>query len=548
MKHAKAPFPAAFSSAIVLILLIVHTAYMHVGHRAHTNFLIVYLATGIVACTAVLIFSGYRYLILAAGVPLITRLAGILFNGPAHSLAPALLAGVTTGMTLSILIGTLRSSSTASEVHETEPIRRGRIVYFTALLLATGVVLLQLLRASFIYYEPHNTTFTGFVDGIVVGDISANYAMYLALLAGINLLGPLAFLMIDLIWLRRHPVPHAHSGQIAPARQILLGLGLAAIVHLMLIGLQLCGWQRLFAGADDNWQEVGRVPGLLTDSGAATLLTPVLLFALAFALWWEFTHELPFSRRVNSFVRGSIVPVSLLIMIGLTPLFGRAYLINCAALLLVFPLFWWQARLWRQRSGPPTGWPLPKVSSRLRILLIGGAVLMGIAVFVAYAFAPFAPFPELRFNVEQVREHAGTPLNAFNIMAAIDPARAWHNVAALRMWLDHPLFGQGMNSFQVWMREFLPDHPEIAVDNPGSLYLGLLAHHGIIGSLVLLAPGILLLKRLATHPMAPLDLATLTLPIVLLPAGLAGYHLIFPEFVLVLLLPLTILTHPKSVE
>ena len=68
--------------------------------------------------------------------------------------------------------------------------------------------------------------------------------------------------------------------------------------------------------------------------------------------------------------------------------------------------------------------------------------------------------------------------------------RTSENLAAWRMFLDHPIFGVGLNNFAEHYQEY---SREIGLDNrreardPASLYLQLLADQGLIGTFVFLA-------------------------------------------------------------
>ena len=88
-----------------------------------------------------------------------------------------------------------------------------------------------------------------------------------------------------------------------------------------------------------------------------------------------------------------------------------------------------------------------------------------------------------------------TELNPFNQDANLVAdesfrGRTSENLAAWRMFLDHPIFGVGLNNFAEHYQEY---SREIGLDNrreardPASLYLQLLADQGLIGTFVFLA-------------------------------------------------------------
>lgn len=112
-----------------------------------------------------------------------------------------------------------------------------------------------------------------------------------------------------------------------------------------------------------------------------------------------------------------------------------------------------------------------------------------ITLFIAVGVAQFAPanftdrfltLTELnpfQWNSEQVNDESFR-------------GRASENLAAWRMFLDHPVLGVGLNNYSIFYQDY---SREIGLDNrreardPASLYLQLLANQGLVGTVVFLA-------------------------------------------------------------
>jgi hypothetical protein len=168
----------------------------------------------------------------------------------------------------------------------------------------------------------------------------------------------------------------------------------------------------------------------------------------------------------------------------------------------------------------------------------GGILLALFAIFISASDAPAAI---------ALRSASGrmAPLFArgeiYEALYQMDPHRARYLMYGLRLFLDSPWIGHGFNSFQVELMRFAPgEAPDLLIDNPANLVLGLLSDSGVIGGACFLGPFVLTLRRFwrvrGTGTVVPVWLAGLT--IAFWPAMMIGYHLVFAEFAALLFLPL----------
>ena len=422
-----------------------------------------------------------------------------------------------------------------------------------------GVFLLVgAVRAFFEAYSPYVLTGLPVQDLEMTPGVSANYGFYLSMLLILNLFGPLLFYFSDRLYGRAagdsgpgagdassSAAPRADSANIG--RQLLAGLSLGAAVHLCALLLESFGFLRLASGAADYWSESRRLPGILTDSGASTLMTPFLIATSVFACYHLAVRWLaiPVAERSSPARRFALpaavaAAVAFAILMPLSNWHGRAFFLNMGAVLVLAGLVAY-AIYRRDRSANMIR------ARRPLVWLLGGLLLLG-GCWGAVWFLRTSEIPSvalLRFSLNQMSPalEAGRYFEAFSLMA---PARAAYWEFGGRLFLESPWIGHGLNSFQVELPRFRSEAPQLLIDNPASLPVGLLSDGGVIGAGVFGVLAIWMVSRFVRQ-WATADSVTLwlaALPLAFAPAMLLGYHLVLSEFAAIMIIPFLLADPP----
>ena len=478
----------AVAQAAGFLMLVGFTRVGFQIHRYYLLTVVILFATGFVSC---LKRPDLRY-ILAAICPVLPRLGSILTPLPTHAILYPWFMGLAAALAILVVRGELSTS---------RPMARPRLPVLTLVLL--GWVTINVLRTGIDLYELRSAEgLFPLRDLQAAPGVSSHYAMYLALLLALNLFGPLLFLASDQIY--RQIDSDAHD---TPESDVVSGLAIAGALHLAAFLLEAAGLDRLIVGAGDHAESVGRLPGLVTDSGAASQLTPILGLALLFFFQKQVAKTHP--GRAHLFAKiGALVTVLVLLLVSRW--LGRAYLLTLGFTLLVFLIC-----LILQARG----------AIRLRGLVMPGLLAAGLIVpgtiFLLWEFVPSAArlAGELQLFLGALDQEG---LSAF---ARIDPQRSWHFAFGLQMLREAPWTGCGLNQFQVELTRFRSLQPEMLIDNPPVLFLGIAVDAGLIGLLLsVLLPAVMVFWQPAgRRTLWPFALA-------LAPGMLIGYHVIFAEY------------------
>ncbi|MCR9141572.1 MAG: O-antigen ligase family protein [bacterium] len=533
-----------------LIALGLWLAFAQVAHYGYRNYFILMALAWAGGAALSGLTPGLRWFWFALIGLALPRIAGIILQAPTHNLVFPWLAGLALGLLLRLLLPAglavlRRSPAVGAETslpvvpQESRPLAL-RAGPGLSLAIFGAFLMVGALRAFFEAYSPYVLLGLPVMDLEMAPGVSANYGFALSMLLILNLTGPLLFYFASHIYARAGC--EKASGTPPIAWQLLAGIACAALIHLCALVSESFGFTWLAAGAGDFWQQAGRLPGILTDSGSSALLTPLLIASLAFACYhasvaWQNPGGASPLRRYGlpGLIAGAL---SLAVLFPLSYWHGRAFFINTAAVfafaLLVFFALWMRSRRAREESSVNAG------SSRVRFVLASGALLVvaGLGLYWFYRTSEVPAIVSLRAGVYHMlpRLVQGEWFAAF---ALLDPARTDYFRFGVRLIQESPWIGHGLNSFQVELTRFVSEAPEMMIDNPGSLPLGLLSDSGLFGAALfgMLAVWVGLGFARLWRAGDSISLWLAGLPLALAPAMLLGYHLVLSEFCVIMFIP-----------
>lgn len=155
-------------------------------------------------------------------------------------------------------------------------------------------------------------------------------------------------------------------------------------------------------------------------------------------------------------------------------------------------------------------------------------------------FAAFVISLNLIFNISQINQNetyvALAPIGMQRVFASLSfsdfnaaySSRVIFNLAAFKMWLDHPIFGVGIGQFLISAQPYLPNTAGWS-DNANNFYLGLLAETGLFGFAAFVLP--LLRVKLQIRGDS-VDAVSTRILVVFFCTLILGPHLEFDEIVL----------------
>lgn len=517
--------------------------FLSVAHYGYPSYIRLMTVAWLVSALFVGLLPGWRWFFFAATAVCLPRVAGIAINAPAHHLLFPWFAGAGLGLLLRALVdlalavraersgGGVRAAAGEGESGTAGSPWSGPGL---ASALLGALLIVALLRAYARFYGVGALLqLTPALDREVTPGVSANYSLYLALLLFLNFAGPLLFVAASALY-SRSDLNSAPGSEHRAASQLLWGLGAGACVQLSALALQAMGWLRLAAGAGDHWQAAGRLPGILTDSGASTLLTPFLVASLVLLAYYQLVARIP-ARHRGDLLRRYLVPALAAVALGVAVLVpisyyhGRAFFLGAGGALVLAGLL---VLFIAQRTG--VRGPLP----RYWWLFTGASLLAITAVMTLVAQSSVPAVVILRDSLERMwpQVQTGNWNVALNIL---DEGRAHYLRVGLALIEEAPWVGHGINSFQIELPRFQELAPRIQSDNPAMLVLGLLSDFGVLGTVVvgvwLLWPLLCLWRVRRTGDARTLWL--LGIGVAFLPGSLIGFHLVLAEFSALLFMP-----------
>ncbi|MBX7056868.1 MAG: hypothetical protein K1X75_02290 [Leptospirales bacterium] len=453
------------------------------------------------------------------------RLPALILQRPAHNVLFPIFLGLSVGLLIQSLWLEIKSRPLPGSP-ASRPTSRWRQLALD--LMPGGIVLglsLLLARNVILYYMQTDGHWR-WQDRELAPGMSANYGLHLALQSGWSLLGPA-------LWVLSERLPGRRAFDLSGAFCSLargLSLGFAASLAVFLLqGL----FPALSSGISDQGLSTGRRPALFSDTGASTVLFPLLaMLACWYPVRWlhrklaqsQSGHELLWPPLLHSTLYG-------LLLLVIFPYQGRGILLQSIAALLILPA------LYPQLQSTLIG----RQSSTMRRAAIAGAMILAL-LLPLLAISRSAAGQRMLQTAPAVLDelqHGGIAA----AVAILDPVRAKLFEASAILIREAPLTGGGQGSFVVGLMRLRAGDPSFAPENPPGLIPGLLLEGGAAAMLVFLFCLWLYCQavRQVWQERGQSDLqrirrAICLAPLAAAPAFLFGYHLVFAEVSALLLL------------
>ena len=384
-------------------------------------------------------------------------------------------------------------------------------------LLISFLLILTLDRFLILFNAPYLKSF-GILETMYVKGVSSKEAFAISMETITHLLFPLLYFYSE--ELREEDKTKFRNDWKLGA---LIGLG----IHFGIMLLQIF-WNRNFLATNTNLSlEANRVMGLFRDSGSSTWIVPVLCFIFYKSLpekditgSWSLTF---INRKISSKTRSKdllakkkyflLLPI-IAIQFILAPYQGRGFW-----LLLLVGIVFLLYSIWKENRER-----IPNIN-RFWVLATFGLfliILYQIPRTTGSTFDKLLLIPIKFTSMVQAKE---------NPFLAVDSQRYYFNLAAWKVFLQNPFFGDGVGSFVVNLKDptlglFIPENK---IDNP-SFFMGILSEIGIVG-----------LTLITLYVVVTVSIRENILLLILLILSLSfGYHVVQPDSGFVILLVLFI--------
>ncbi len=316
----------------------------------------------------------------------------------------------------------------------------------TTLFLILFLLILTLGRFLIYFNAPYLKGF-GILETMYVKGVSSKEAFALSMETITHLLFPLLYFYSE--ELREEDKTEIRKDWKLGA---LIGLGM----NLGIMLLQIF-WNRNFLTTNTNLSlEANRVMGLFRDSGSSTWIVPILCFI--------FYRDLLLKKKY--FLLFSIIAIQFL----LAPYQGRGFW-----LLLLVGIAFLLYSTWKENKER-----FPRIN-RLWITVTFGIFLIILYQIPRTADSTFDTLLQIPVKFISMVQAGDNPF------LAVDLQRYYFNLAAWKIFLQNPIFGDGVGSFIVNLKDptlglFIPENK---IDNP-SLFMGTLSEIGIVGLIIIM--------------------------------------------------------------
>ena len=357
-------------------------------------------------------------------------------------------------------------------------------------LLILFLLVLTLDRFLILFNAPYLKGF-GILETMYVKGVSSKEAFALSMETITHLLFPLLYFYAE--ELREEDKPEIRNDW-------KLGAFIALGINIGIMLLQIF-WNRNFLATNTNLSlEANRVMGLFRDSGSSTWIVPILCFL--------FCNDLLLKKKY--------FPLLLVIAIQfiIAPYQGRGFW-----LLLLVVIAFLLYSIWKEnRERIP-------IVNRFWVILAFSLFLIILYQIPRTTDSTFDKLLQIPIKFTSIVQAGDNPL------LAVDSQRYYFNLAAWKVFLQSPIFGDGVGSFIVNLKDptlslFIPENK---IDNP-SLFMGILSEIGIVG--------LILIILYLTITMSIRE--NLSLLILFLISLSFGYHIVQPDGGFVVLLVLFI--------
>jgi hypothetical protein len=279
-----------------------------------------------------------------------------------------------------------------------------------------------------------------------------------------------------------------------------LGAFIALGINIGIMLLQIF-WNRNFLATNTNLSlEANRVMGLFRDSGSSTWIVPILCFL--------FCKDL--------FLKKKYFPLFLIIAIQfiIAPYQGRGFW-----LLLLVGIAFLLYSIWKENR------EMIPIVNRFWVMATFSLFLIILYQIPRTTDSTFDKLLQIPIKFTSMVQAGDNPL------LAVDSQRYYFNLAAWKVFLQNPLFGDGVGSFIVNLKDptlglFIPENK---IDNP-SLLMGILSEIGIVGLILIMLYVVVTVSIRENILLLILFLLSLSF----------GYHIVQPDGGFVVLLVLFI--------
>ncbi len=504
---------AIFFQAAGIVCLVL---FFKVGHLAERNFKILCALEWLAAGGIVFFKPNLRYFLAAAAAVTLPRIFSIILGHDSHNLLFPFFSGMAAGLTARAGYEFIFRSDMrrASQIPER--------FFFPAILCVFFLFLA--VRAYLDFFAPFRTGAL-FQDRDLGAGVSANYAFYLCLLATLHCTGPLVFLCVD------RSMNFAAKESSGPAESFIRGICFGSVFAFIALLMEEAGVRRLYAGSALS-QSAGRLPGLFSDSGAATLFIPFMIFSSLYCLFFIQKYLPPVVREKRGVYYFSAFLLTALLGIHQ----GRGYYLTVIGIIFTILIVY----ITKLPLLPPRR-PEKLDKMHFKGFLIRAIITAALPALAAVLYITVQHIPSLaRLMNEGSRIIEFVSMgNADRALRSLDTPRVELFLAGWKIFLDHPFIGSGLNSFMVFTAPLRVSRPLLPADNPATFFSGLLSDTGILGLLFFSCITAYMLytyfsgdrKNNAANFLGMFLLA-LFFPL------LYGYHLVHSEFAALTLLPL----------
>ena len=384
-------------------------------------------------------------------------------------------------------------------------------------LLISFLLILTLDRFLILFNAPYLKGF-GILETMYVKGVSSKEAFALSM-------ETLTHLLFPLLYFYSEELRGNNRGEIQ--KDWKLGAFITLGIHFGIMLLQIFSNRNFLATNTNLSLEANRVMGLFRDSGSSTWIVPILCFIFYKSLpekdiigSWSLTF---INRKISSKTRSKdllskkryfLLLLIIAIQFILAPYQGRGFW-----LLLLVGIAFLLYSIWKENRER-----LPSIN---RLLVIGTFSLFLIILYqiprtTNSTFDKLLQIPVKFISTVQAGD---------NPLLALDSQRYFFNLAAWKVFLQNPFFGDGVGSFIVNLKDstlslFIPGNK---IDNP-SFFMGILSEIGIVGLIIItLYLAIVISIR-----------ENILLPILFFLSLSFGYHIVQPDGGFVVLLVLFI--------
>ncbi|MCB1142732.1 MAG: O-antigen ligase family protein [Leptospiraceae bacterium] len=394
---------------------------------------------------------------LVLGILLLNRITSFAYSGVDTIIIGGFFWGGITGLALRIFLDHSKYSPFVKSVHErfvfARTLERSRfhLAYPGVITFLFVILLGGLLKVySFPYFNGMD-----FQESYYLPDLPSRSAFSLSA----NIITTLLLSMLYFYAEEKSFQDYYKGG----FRDFGTGIVISLIFHTIVIFIQTFISIQFFGQSTNSAPDLNRVTGLFRDAGSCTWIYPLILSYSLYYIIKEFNisnFRMIFVLMFLFFIGGGIL--------GLKQ--GRAYLI---ILTVSFLLFFIRSlkKFWNRLNKK-------KFSIVFSIFLL--ILSLSFVLFIKYSSNGKL------YNTLQIVLSTESLIDKFKNS---DPNRFFLNKVALKVFVDSPMFGGGVGSVPISLKDphFPIDNKISIIDGPGSFYTGVLSDVGVLGLILLIS-------------------------------------------------------------